>query len=391
MSSKLINHKSTMFDQIISFIKDIYPNQQKILLHEPRFLGNEKKYVLETIETSFVSSVGAYVDKFEEMIRTYCGVKCAVAAVNGTNALHMALMLSGVTRNSEVLTQALTFVATANAIKYCDAEPVFIDSDKETLGMSDTKLKEFLEKETYNSDDGRCMNKKTNKRISACVPMHVFGHPVHIKQIKSLCEKHGIPLVEDAAESLGSFAGTQHTGTFGVLGILSFNGNKTITTGGGGMIITNDDALGKKAKHLTTTAKRPHQWDFYHDETGYNYRLPNLNAALGCAQMEQLQGFLVKKRGLAEKYKKFFNSMGIRFMCEPEGCTANYWLNAIIFSDLKERDSFIELTNKSGVMTRPIWRLMTDLPMYKDCQNDGLQNANWLQERVVNIPSSVPV
>jgi perosamine synthetase len=386
-----INRKSTMFDQIISFIRDLYPNQRKIVLHEPRFRGNEKTYVLETIESSFVSSVGAYVDKFETMIKDYCGAKAAVAVVNGTNALHMALMLSGVKTDTEVLTQALTFVATANAIKYCGADPVFIDSDRQSLGMSPDSLERFLSQETIVSDGGKCMNKTTHKRIVACLPMHVFGHPVKILEIKNICENHNITLVEDAAESLGSFVGKTHTGLVGHIGILSFNGNKTVTTGGGGMIITNDEALGKKAKHLTTTAKQPHPWEFFHDEIGYNYRMPNINAALGCAQLEQLKMFVEKKRDLAQKYKEFFNNIGISFVQEPKGCTSNYWLNAIVLTDRNERDSFIEYTNSNGIMTRPIWRLMTDLPMYNHCQRDDLKTARWLQDRVVNIPSSVPL
>lgn len=380
-----------MFEEIISFVRNIYPTQQIVPLHEPRFNGNERKYVLETIDSTFVSSVGPFVNKFEEAIKEYAKVKYAIASVNGTCALHMALMLVGVGPDTEVITQALTFVATANAIKYCGAEPIFIDSDRKTLGMSAEKLEFFLAKNTSMSLDGKCINGQTGRKISACVPMHVFGHPVNIEAIAALCQNYNIPLVEDAAESLGSTFKGIHTGTFGVMGILSFNGNKTVTTGGGGMIITNNEFLGKKAKHLTTTAKVFHQWEFFHDETGYNYRLPNINAALGCAQMEQLDYFINKKRALAEKYIHFLNTLGVECFCEPSSCRSNYWLNAVVLKDNNERNRLIEITNKNGVMTRPIWCLMIDLPMYRNCQHDGLETARWLQERVVNLPSSVPL
>ena len=380
------------FKNIVNFIRKTY-NQHKgfIPLHEPRFNGNEKKYLNECIDSTFVSSVGKYVDRFEEMVAEYTGAKHAVATVNGTAALHIALMLSDVKRDDEVITQSLTFIATANAISYCGAKPVFIDVDKDTMGLSPNKLSIFLSNNTFINNDGFCINKEYGKVIKACVPMHTFGHPCRIDEIKNICNKYNITLIEDAAESLGSFYKEKHTGIVGKFGILSFNGNKTITTGGGGMIITNDEKAAILAKHLTTQAKVPHKWEYVHNYVGYNYRLPNINAAIGVAQIEQLSGFIENKRELADKYKKFFQSTDIEFFTEPENSKSNYWLNAIILKDRKERDNFLKFTNENGIITRPIWELMNRLEMFKDCQTDGLENAEWLVDRVVNIPSSVTV
>jgi len=380
----------TKFNNIVDFIKKTYNTTDFIPLHEPRFIGNEKKYLNECIDSTFVSSVGKFVDLFEKMITEYTGSKYSVAAVNGTNALHIALMLSGVKQGDEVITQALTFIATANAISYCGANPVFIDVDKETLGLSHEKLEEFLSEKTYfDKSIKKQVNKHTKRPISACLPMHTFGHPAKIDKIVEICNKYNIPVVEDAAESLGSIYKNQHTGTFGKFGILSFNGNKTITTGGGGMILTNDQKLAKLAKHLTTQAKVPHPWEYAHDYIGYNYRLTNLQAALGVAQMESLPKFIENKRKLAKQYNEFFSSIGIKFVTEPKHSKSNYWLNAIELKNLDERNKFLETTNNSGVMTRPIWKLMNKLPMFKDCQAENLENSEFFEQRVVNIPSSV--
>lgn len=333
-----------MYKDIVDFIKSLYGNREMVPLHEPRFVGNEKKYLNECIDSTYVSYIGEFVSRFEEMVKSFTGAKHAVATVNGTLALQAALLGAGVTRDDEVLTQAFTFVATVNAIAYCSAHPVFVDCDQDTFGMSPEKLEPFLEKETV-IEDGYCRNRKTGRRISACVPVHVFGHPVKIDKIKQLCDMHYISLVEDAAESLGSFYKGRHTGTFGKLGILSFNGNKIITTGGGGMILTDDEQLAKNIRHMTTTAKIPHPWEFIHDMTGYNYRMPNVNAAIGCAQMEELTTFLENKRQLASIYEEFFDGIGIRFFKEGEDCRSNYWLNAIILNDKKQSDQFLDYSN----------------------------------------------
>lgn len=378
-----------MYKSVIDFIKTQFPNQDFIPLHAPTFAGNEKKYLAETIESTFVSSVGAFVNKFEEDLAKYTGAKFAIACVNGTNALHIALLLNDVQREDEVLSQALTFIATANAISYIGASPVFIDVDKDTLGMSPRALRDFLEKNTEKKDDGFTYNKISGKKIKACVPMHTFGFPLRIDEIADICKAWNIVLIEDAAESLGSYYKNKHTGRFGIMGTFSFNGNKTITSGGGGALITDDESLAKHAKHITTQAKLSHAWKFAHDEIGYNYRMPNLNAALICAQMEQLNGFLSNKRELANGYEIYFSGTTIEFVKEIENAKANYWLNAILLENEKERDSFLEETNKNGVMTRPAWDLMNTLPMFKNCQTDELQNSRWIAERLVNIPSSV--
>lgn len=378
------------YNNTINFIRDIY-NQPlgEIPLHQPYFGGNEKKYLEDCIDSTFVSSVGKYVSLFEKKIKDFTGIKYAVATVNGTAALHLALMLSGATKGDEVITQPLTFIATVNAINYCGASPVFIDVDRLTLGLSPQKLKDFLNKNTFTKKDGFCYNKKTKKRISACLPMHTFGHPARIDELVEICQDFNIMLVEDAAESIGSYYKEKHTGRFGSFGILSFNGNKTITTGGGGMILTNNTDMAVRAKHLTTTARVEQNYEFIHDETGFNYRMPNINAALGLAQLEQLPGILKKKRELANKYKRFFYNEGIEYFSEPEDSKSNYWLNTIIIRDKEEKFKFLKFTNDKGVNTRPAWELLNRLDMYSDCQTENIETANWLADRIVNIPSSV--
>ncbi|MDI9562063.1 MAG: LegC family aminotransferase [Pseudomonadota bacterium] len=380
-----------MFNEIVQFIRKIFDTKGLIPLHEPRFIGNEKKYLNECIDSTYVSYVGAFVERFEDMVEDFTGSRFAVSTANGTLALHLALMTIGVKPGDEVITQALTFVATANAIIHCGAKPVFVDCDRETLGMSHEKLEEFLNENTLLGDDGYCYNKKTGKRIAACVPVHVFGHPVNIKAIKETCKSYGIRVVEDAAESLGSFFENKHTGTFAHIGILSFNGNKIVTTGGGGMVITDDEGLAQRARHIATTAKRIHQWEFIHDEIGYNYRMPNVNAAIGCAQMEKLDFFLENKRELARIYKEFFGNIGIEYFSERKGCCSNYWLNTIIVKDKSQRDAFLDFAHKNGVMSRPAWTLLNKLPMYKDCETTDLEHAQWLEDRIVNLPSSVRI
>ena len=376
-------------NKTIAFIKDIYNNSDFIPLHEPKFIGNEKQYLSECIDSTYVSSVGKYVDEFEKAVATYVGAKYAIATVNGTSALHISLKLTGVDENSEVLTQALSFIATANAIMYCNAQPIFIDVSKKTMGLCPKALLKFLKENTIKDKNGNCINKKTKKIIKACVPMHTFGHPCKIDKIVSICKKYNISVIEDAAESLGSFYKNRHTGTFGQIGVFSFNGNKIITTGGGGMIVTDDEVLAKKAKHITTTAKVPHKWEYRHDEIGYNYRMPNLNAALGVAQLENLEEFLFKKRELSCCYSKFFEQNKIKFVHEPKKAKSNYWLQAIILKDKQEREIFLEISNNNGVMTRPIWKLLNSLDMFQNAQCDSLKNSKWLEQRVVNIPSSV--
>ena len=379
-----------MFNNFIRFVKEMYGIKELIPLHAPQFNGNEKKYLNECIDSTFVSSVGKFVDEFEEKIAHYTGAKYAVATSNGTSALHIALLLANVTENDEVITQPLTFVATCNAISYCNANPIFIDVDKDTMGLSPSSLQVYLEKNTFIKSQ-QCINNRTGKVIKACVAMHTFGHPCKIDKIKDICDKYYINLIEDAAESLGSFYKDKHTGTFSQMGVMSFNGNKIITAGGGGCFITNDKELAKRAKHLTTTAKVPHKWEYTHDMVGYNYRMPNLNAALIVAQLEQLENFLNHKRNLANRYAEFFNLNTIKFIVEPKNSKSNYWLNAVILKDEKQRDLFLEETNSKGVMTRPIWTLMNKLTMFQNAQCGELTNAEWLEKRVVNIPSSVVV
>lgn len=377
------------YKDVVSFIHELYGTDEMVPLHVPTFRGNEKKYLEECIDSTFVSSVGKFVDKFEEMITDYTGTTKAVVCVNGTNALHMALMLVGVERDDEVITQALTFIATCNAISYIGAHPVFIDVDKDTMGLSPFALESWLTENAEIKGDS-CFNKRTGRRIKACVPMHTFGHPVHLDELVEVCKRYHIEIVEDAAESLGSFYKGKHTGTFGKIGVISFNGNKTITTGGGGMLLFRDEELGKVAKHITTQAKVPHRWEFVHDQIGYNYRMPNINAALGCAQLEQIDDILANKRETAEKYKEFFKDKeDITFFCEPNNCKSNYWLNAVLLNNKEQQSLFLDYTNDNDIMTRPIWGLMNRLPMFKDFETDGLQNTEWFADRVVNLPSSV--
>ncbi len=376
------------YKKITDFIHDLY-GAPKVPLHAPCFIGNEKKYLTECVDTTFVSSVGQFVDRFEEEMAKYTGAARVVTCVNGTNALHLALLLVGVARGDEVLTQALTFIATCNAIRYIDAHPVFLDVDQSTMGLSPDAMLEWLSKNAE-VRDSQCFNKNTQRRIKACVPMHTFGHPARIDKIAAVCEEYHIELVEDAAESLGSLYRGQHTGLFGRVGVISFNGNKTITTGGGGMLLSNNEELGAQAKHLTTQAKVPHRWEFIHDRVGYNYRMPNINAALGCAQLEHLEEFVLNKRETAEKYHAFFATIDdMDYFVEPENCRSNYWLNAILLKDRQAQQDFLQYTNDHGIMTRPAWQLMNRLEMFKGCETDGLKHTQWLEERIVNIPSSV--
>ena len=377
------------YKQITDFIRGLYGNQEFTPLAVPRFMGNEKKYLNECIDTTFVSSVGKFVDRFEEEMARYTGAKRTVVCVSGTNALHMALMLVGVERDDEVLTQALTFIATCNALSYIGAHPVFLDVDVATIGLSPDAVKEWLAKNAE-IRNGQCYNKRTGRRVKACVPMHTFGHPVRIEELVAVCDEWHIELVEDAAESIGSLYKGKHTGTFGKIGALSFNGNKTITTGGGGMLLFNDEELGAYAKHLTTQAKIPHRWEFRHDHIGYNYRMPNINAALGCAQLEHIEEYVEDKRATAAAYRDYFSRMdGIEFFVEPDNTRSNYWLNAVLLPNREEQQAFLQYTNDNGVMTRPIWELMNRLPMFENCETDHLSNTQMFADRVVNIPSSV--
>lgn len=377
-----------MFEEIVEFIKNLFPGKESIPLHEPCFRGNEKKYILKCIDSTFVSSVGEFVHAFERKVGEFTGAKHAVVIVNGTEALHLSLKLIGIQPDDEVIIQPLTFVATANCISYCNAHPVFVDVDRDTLGLNPESLLGFLKNNAMVEGED-CYNKVTHRRIKACIPVHTFGHSCRIDNIIDICNEWKIEVIEDAAESIGSFYKKRHTGTFGRIGVLSFNGNKTITTGGGGMLLTNDEKLGRRAKFLSTQAKVSHDWDYFHSETGYNYRMPNLNAALGLAQMEQLGYFLEKKRALAEKYRIFFENVDVVYHSEPDFAVSNYWINAIFLKDRSERDKFLKFTNEQGIMTRPSWHLMHRLPMFENCFRGNLANAEWIEERLVNIPSSV--
>lgn len=377
-----------MFDALIRFVREQYRTQEFIPLHAPVFPGAEKAYVQDAIDSTFVSSVGAFVDRFEQQVAAYTGSARAVATVNGTAALHVALRLAGVGPGELVATQALTFIATCNAIAYCSARPVLVDVDRGTMGLSPLALEQWLTENAAVGADGLCRTRDGHV-MRACVVMHTFGHPARLDELLEVCRRWHLALVEDAAESLGSLYKGRHTGTIGQIGTLSFNGNKIITTGGGGMVLAGDE-LGARAKHITTTAKTPHPFEFHHDELGFNYRLPNLNAALGCAQMESLDRFVEAKRQLARRYADHLAGSGLRFVTEPAECRSNYWLNAVICEDARERDALLEATNKAGVMTRPIWQLMHRQPMYRDCPRGSLPNAEWLEARVVNLPSSVP-
>ena len=377
--------------QIIAAVRSVIGSDEFVALHEPTFAGNEWAYVKECLDTGWVSSVGKFVDRFEHDLAAYTGANRAVAVVNGTAALQICLQLVGVEQNDEVLIPALTFVATANAVRYCGAVPHFVDSDESTLGLDPQKLAVHLE-EIAEIRGGISINRLTGRRIKAIVPMHTFGHPVDMATLMDLCERYRLELVEDAAESLGSYYKGRHTGTMGRCAALSFNGNKTITTGGGGAILTNDEDLGRLAKHITTTAKVPHRWEFNHDMVGYNYRMPNINAAIGCAQLEQLPNFLAAKRKLAERYRQAFNNIpGLRFFSEPANCQSNYWLNTLLLGKecTKQRDALLESTNNLGIMTRPAWTLMHKLTMFTGCQKMDLCVAEALEKRLINIPSSV--
>lgn len=378
-----------MFDNFVHFVQEMYGKDEFIPLHAPKFSGNEKKYLQQAIDSTFVSSVGEFVNEFERKVSEYTGIKYAIATVNGTAALHIALKISGVEQDTEVITQSLTFVATCNAIRYCGAKPVFVDVDLKTLGMSPQSLRSFLEQYCELRDDGHCWNKSSNKMVVACLPMHTNGFPVELDEINQLCKNYNIELVEDAAESLGSYYKDRHTGSVGKISALSFNGNKIITTGGGGMILTNYEDLAIKAKHITTTAKVPHRWAFEHDEIGYNYRLPNLNAALGVAQMEVLETYLESKRKVAKQYQKWGNKQGFRFIQEPTNTRSNFWLNLLVTQNKQQRDILLKVTNDNNVMTRPLWVPMHKLAINKDCQMISMKNTQWLFERLVNVPSSV--
>ncbi|HOJ38328.1 MAG TPA: LegC family aminotransferase [Ignavibacteriales bacterium] len=375
-------------NDFVKFVKDLYFNYDFIPLHAPVFLGNEKKYLAECIDSTYVSYVGEFVTKFENSIKSLTNAKHAIAVVNGTVALQIALHSVGVKPDTEVITQSLTFVATINAISHNFAKPVFIDVDKDTLGMSPEKLSLWLKNNsTYNKGTKKIINKFTGKEITAILPVHIFGHPCKIDEIISIANEYNIPVVEDAAESIGSFYNNQHTGTFGKIGILSFNGNKTITTGGGGMILTNDESIASYIKHITTTAKLPHPYEFIHDKIAYNFRMPNVNAAIGFAQMEYSNQIFENKRETFNKYLDFLKPYEINLIIEPKNSTSNYWLNALIFDNIEQRNNFLEFTNNNKIQTRAIWRLMNMFDMYKNCQTDDLTNSKFYYERVVNIPS----
>ncbi|EHF4930722.1 LegC family aminotransferase [Enterobacter hormaechei] len=372
---------------IVEFVRDVYKTDEFIPLHAPVFNGNEKKYVLDTLDSTFVSSVGKYVDDFERKMESFTGTARAVATVNGTAALSAALYLAGVKRGDLVITQALTFVATCNALYHLGAEPVFTDVSPVSLGLCPVALENWLSGNTELTDKG-CIHRKTHQVIRAVVPMHTFGHPAELDELIAVCKKWHIILVEDAAESLGSFYKGKHTGTLGEYGALSFNGNKIITTGGGGMVFCRSSEAGIRAKHVTTTAKVPHPYEFYHDEPGFNYRMPNLNAALGCGQMERLDSFIKQKRALAQRYEEFFTGSEFKFVKEPEYAQSNYWLNAIICENLDARNEMLAQMNEAKVMVRPIWKLMHRLPMFEHAMRDELTNSEQIEARLINLPSS---
>ncbi|TGK14575.1 LegC family aminotransferase [Leptospira stimsonii] len=378
----------TLPTRIVEAIRKVV-GSSPVALHEPTFSGNEWKYVKECIDTSFVSSVGKFVDRFELDLAQFTGAKHAIAVVNGTAALHISLKLAGVNSGEEVLIPSLTFVATANAVTYCGAIPHFVDSEESTLGLDPIRIREYLSliSEIRNS---QCVNKATGRIIRAIVPMHTFGHSSDLDGILKLAEEFHLKLIEDAAESLGSYYRDRHTGTLGLFGTISFNGNKTITTGGGGAILTDNSELAKRAKHITTTAKVPHRWEYVHDQIGYNYRMPNINAALGCAQLEQMPEFLKLKRELFLKYKDSFSSIeGVSLFEEPNGTRSNYWLQTLVLADhvSHKRDEILTVTNDNGVMTRPCWGLMHKLIPFSECPRMDLSVALSLEKRLINIPS----
>lgn len=377
-----------MNTKFINFVQDVYQTHDFIPLHAPTFSGNEKAYVTDTIDSTFVSSVGKYVEDFEKHIEVYTGTAKAVATVNGTAALHTALYMAGVKPGDLVITQALTFVATCNALFHMGAEPIFVDVSKVSLGLCPKAADEYLDANAMLNADGECIHKKTEQRIKAVIPMHTFGHPVELDELLTVCLKWNLILVEDAAESLGSFYKGKHTGTIGDFSAISFNGNKIITTGGGGMVLCKSLNDGVHTRHVTTTAKVPHPFEFYHDEPGFNYRLPNLNAALGCAQMEVLPEFIKQKRVLAEQYHALFYGSDFEFVNEPDYAQSNYWLNAIICPDSESRNLLLKESNEQGVMTRPIWQLMHRLPMFKNALKGNLKVSEWVESHLINLPSS---
>lgn len=384
--------QNILAEQVVTAIRTVV-GAKPAVLHEPSFTGNEWLYLKECLDSTFVSSVGKFVDRFEEDLAAYTGAKHAVAVVNGTAALHIALKLADVAAGDEVFVPVLTFVATANAITYCNATPHFVDSESSTLGVDALKLRDYLQNQTEQRA-GLCINRHTGKVIRAIVPMHTFGHPVDLEALLKVAHDYNITVVEDAAESLGSYYKGQHTGTFGLVGTLSFNGNKTITTGGGGAILTNDATLARRAKHLTTTAKLPHAWEYMHDEIGYNYRMPNLNAALGCAQLEQLPAMLKAKRDLFLQYQAAFSAVaGLTLVQEPANCQSNYWLQTLMLNDQQKmhRDAILKATNDASLMSRPVWRLMDELPAFKDCPRMDLSAARSMAERLINIPSGANI
>ena len=378
------------YRNLIALVRQMYGQDGAIPLHEPRFLGNEKRYLADCIDTTYVSSVGPYVDRFEAMMCEITGARAAIATVNGTAALHMALILAGVSDGDEVITQPLSFVATCNAIAYQRAHPVFVDVERDTLSLSPDALRDFLEThaERKGSD---CWNRVTGRRIKAVVPMHTFGLVGRIEQLRDICAEWNLALIEDAAEAIGSKIGERHSGNFGLLGVFSFNGNKTVTSGGGGCITTNDEAIARRAKHLTTTAKVAHAWDFHHDQVGYNYRLPNLNAALACAQLEQLPDFLANKRETASRYAAYCKTADIPFVRERDGTTSNYWLNCIQTESRAQRDAVLAYSHAQGILARPAWVLMPQLPAFVESFSAPLENASWLADRLITFPSSVRV
>ena len=376
-------------NEFVKFVKELYPNEYPIPLHAPRFSAKEKELVLDTLDSTYVSTVGEYVGKFENRIALQTSAKYVVATNTGTAALHTALLVCGVTLHDEVITQSLTFVATCNAIRYCGASPVFVDISNKTLGMSPESLSDFLAEHAEVRDDGLCWNRTTGNIIRACVPMHNLGHPVEVLEIKEICDSYQLLVIEDAAESLGSTSQGLHTGLVGRVGILSFNGNKIITAGGGGALITSDENLWARAKHLTTTAKINHPWLFLHDEVGFNYRMPNINAALGYAQIEKLTQYIKCKRRTAARYSEWMGAHDVEFIAEPIGARSNYWLNAVILSNVEARDSFLNFTNDNGVMTRPMWTPMHTLPMFEKCVRASLDSTENIEARLVCLPSSV--
>lgn len=389
MQPALEKSRTSVAEAVANAIRSAWPSGvERAALHEPWFTGNEWQYVKECLDTGWVSSAGKHVDEFERRLAEFTGGGHAVATVNGTAALHICLKLAGVARGDEVIVPALTFVATANAVAYCGGTPHFVDSEPRSLGLDAAKLRAHLQ-EIAERRAGVVVNRITGRRIAAVVAVHVFGHPVDAPAILEVCREFQLPLIEDAAESLGAYIGGRHTGSFGRLAALSFNGNKILTTGGGGAVLTADARLAQAAKHLTTTARVPHAWSFVHDEVGYNYRMPNLNAALGCAQLEKLPEFLQRKRALAERYQRAFAGIGdVDFVAEPTGTRSNYWLNTIRVADEETRDEVLRVTNARGIMTRPVWALLHRLPMYGDSPRGDLSCAETLEAQLVNIPSS---